>query len=62
MSLIVIVPIFAGFKISDSPGLLAFFCFLPIIFYQVARVTYAYVSHLETRIDLLERRLSETNG
>jgi hypothetical protein len=62
MSLLVIGPVFAGFKISDSPGLIAFFCFLPIVFFQVARVTHGYVSHLETRIDHLERRLTRTNG
>jgi hypothetical protein len=62
MSLVVIIPVFAGFKLSESPGLMAFFCFLPIIFFQVARVTYGYISHLETRIDVLERHLSEPNG
>jgi hypothetical protein len=62
ISLLVIGPVFAGIKLSESPGLPAFYGFVPFVFGLVALVTYRYIARLETRLEMLERRLSDRSG
>jgi len=61
ISLLVIGPVLAGSKLSESPGLAAFYGFVPIVFALVALVTYRYISSLEARLARSERRLSGKN-
>jgi len=62
LSYFIIGPIIQGSKASLPPGLIPFFCFLPMVFFFVALVTHGYVSRLEKRVAILERRLSEKAG
>lgn len=57
LSAIVLAPIWFGHKLSDSIGLIPFYCFLPLVFMLVGFGINGYVKKLEQRIAGLEKRL-----
>ena len=62
LSSLFIGPIILGSRAPVTPGLIPFFCFLPMAFFFVALTTHNYVSQLEKRVAMLERQLSEKAG
>ena len=53
----VVGPVFSGYRISESPGLIAFYCFLPMAFFFVGTTVSSYVARLEKRVAALESRI-----
>ena len=53
----VVGPVFFGHKIGESPGLIAFYCFLPMAFFFVGTTVSSYVARLEKRVAALESRI-----